>query len=365
VVRFSNGGLSMTRRTPLYELHVGLGAKMVDFAGWEMPLHYGSQLDEHHAVRRHVGLFDVSHMTIVDVSGARSLDFLQRLVANDVARLEAPGQALYGVLLNPAGGVIDDLIVYRRDADFRLVVNAATGEKVLNWLAGNNEEAVNILERDLAMLAIQGPAAVEMYQSLPDSLEVRGLKAFTAAVRGEEMIARTGYTGEDGLEIMAPGDRARQLWLELIGSGAQPAGLGARDTLRLEAGLNLYGQDMDDETSPLVSNLAWTIAWEPSGRNFIGRQALEDERARGIAERLTGIVLEDKGVIRRGCRVVTAAGDGHVTSGIFSPTLGYSIGLARVPKGAKGPCEVEMRGRLKQARIVRPPFVRNGLQVFE
>jgi aminomethyltransferase len=355
----------MARRTPLYELHVGLGAKMVDFAGWEMPLHYGSQLDEHHAVRRHVGVFDVSHMTIVDVGGAGSLEFLQRLVANDAGRLEAPGQALYGVLLNQTGGVIDDLIVYRLDDGFRLVVNAATREKVLAWLKGNNVESVTLQERDLAMLAIQGPAAVEAYQSLPDSLEVQGLKAFTALVRGDEMIARTGYTGEDGLEVMAPGDRARQLWRGLVGSGAQPAGLGARDTLRLEAGLNLYGQDMDDDTSPLVSNLAWTIAWEPAGRSFIGRQALEEERGRGVAEKLTGIVLEDKGVIRRGCRVVTADGDGHVTSGIFSPTLGYSIGLARVPRGAKGACEVEMRGRLKQARIVRPPFVRHGLQVFE
>ncbi|NIP13761.1 MAG: glycine cleavage system aminomethyltransferase GcvT [Pseudomonadales bacterium] len=355
----------MARRTPLYELHVELGAKMVDFAGWEMPLHYGSQLDEHHAVRRHRGIFDVSHMTIVDVSGAGCLDFLQRVIANDAGRLDAPGQALYGVLLNEAGGVIDDLIVYRRDDDFRLVVNAATREKVLAWLARNNTEAVSLEERDLAMLAIQGPAAVKAYQALPGGADVARLKPFTAAVHGEEMAARTGYTGEDGLEIMAPGDRARQLWRDLVGSGAQPAGLGARDTLRLEAGLNLYGQDMDEETSPLVSNLAWTIAWEPPGRNFIGRQALEGERARGIAEKLTGIVLEDKGVIRRGCRVVTAAGDGQVTSGIFSPTLGYSIGLARVPRGAKGACEVEMRGRLKKARIVRPPFVRHGLQVFE
>ncbi len=338
---------------------------MVDFAGWEMPLHYGSQIDEHHAVRRQAGVFDVSHMTIVDVAGAGSLDFLRRVVANDPGRLEGPGQASYGVLLNPNGGVIDDLIVYRRDDDFRLVVNAATREKVLAWLAANNEESVSLEERDLAMLAVQGPAAIETYRSLPDSHEVAGLSSFTALVRGEEMIARTGYTGEDGLEIMAPGERARQLWSDLVAAGAQPAGLGARDTLRLEAGLNLYGQDMDEETSPLVSALAWTIAWEPTERQFIGRQALEEERARGVAEKLTGVVLEDKGVMRRGCRVVTAAGDGLVTSGIFSPTLGYSIGLARVPRGAKGACEVEMRGRLKRARIVRPPFVRHGLQVFE
>ena len=355
----------MARRTPLHELHIGHGAKMVDFAGWDMPLHYGSQLDEHHAVRRHVGVFDVSHMTIVDVAGAGSLDFLRRLVANDVGKLGAAGEALYGVLLNRSGGVIDDLIVYRREDDFRLVVNAATRDKVLDWLASNNEEAVSLEEQNLAMLAIQGPAALETYRALPDSHDVDGLSPFTALVRGEEMIARTGYTGEDGLEIMASGDRVCQLWSDLVASGAQPAGLGARDTLRLEAGLNLYGQDMDEDTSPLVSNLAWTIAWEPLGRNFIGRQALEDERARGIAEKLTGIVLEDKGVIRRGCRVLTPAGDGWVTSGIFSPTLGYSIGLARVPRGAKGACEVEMRGRLKQARFVRPPFVRHGLQVFE
>lgn len=355
----------MAKRTPLYEWHVEHGAKLVDFAGWEMPLHYGSQLAEHHVVRQHCGMFDVSHMTVVDVNGPGSRGYLRRLVANDVGKLEMRGDALYGVMLNESGGVIDDLIVYRRDDGFRLVVNAATRSKVLEWLHAHNVEEVNLIEQDLAMIALQGPEALSVFQSVVPSSGIDALPAFSSVEQGEMMIAHTGYTGEDGVEVLLPGESACRLWKDLAAAGAQPAGLGARDTLRLEAGLNLYGQDMDESVSPLLSNLGWTVSWQPEDRNFIGREALRAERALGLVAKLTGVVLETKGVIRSGQRVVTQCGDGSVTSGIFSPTLGYSIALARLPRKAKGACEVEIRGNLLPARIVRPPFVRRGKQVFE
>ena len=355
----------MAKRTPLFELHVEHGAKLVDFAGWKMPLHYGSQLAEHHAVRNSAGMFDVSHMTVVDVSGPGSLAYLRRLVANDVAKLERPGAALYGVLLNESGGVIDDLIVYRRDGGFRTIVNAATRIKVLEWLSANNAEEVVLMEQDLAMIALQGPQALALAKSVVAVPGLDELPVFNAVQQGEMMIAHTGYTGEDGVEFLLPGGAACTLWKDLAAASVQPAGLGARDTLRVEAGLNLYGQDMDETVSPLVSNLGWTVSWKPEDRRFIGREALQRERDQGVAAKLTGIVLESKGVIRAGQRVVTELGAGAVTSGIFSPTLGYSIGLARIPRKAVGSCEVEVRGRLLPARIVKPPFVRRGKQVFE
>jgi len=353
------------RRTPLYQAHLASGGKMVDFAGWEMPLHYGSQISEHHAVRQRAGMFDVSHMTVVDVRGDGSEQFLRRVVANDVARLEQAGKALYGVLLNDSGGVIDDLIVYRREDGFRLVTNAATRSRVLAWLGRCNDEGVAITERDLAMLAVQGPRALALFGTVAGWSDAGGLGAFCALERDGWMVARTGYTGEDGVEVMLPGADAIELWKSLEQAGVQPAGLGARDTLRLEAGLNLYGQDMDETTNPLISNLGWTIAWQPEERRFIGREALAAARAAGPAEKLTGLVLEQRGVLRHGQPVVTAAGEGVVTSGIFSPTLGYSIALARVPKLAVGACEVEIRGRRLPARIVKAPFVRNGRRVFD
>jgi aminomethyltransferase len=355
----------MARRTALYERHVEQGAKLVDFAGWEMPLHYGSQIEEHHVVRRHCGIFDVSHMTIVDVHGPGSLAYLRRLVANDVAKLDTAGEALYGVLLNDAGGVIDDLIVYKRNDGFRAVVNAATRNKVLEWFSAHNAEEVSLVEQDLAMLAVQGPQALPLFGSLVAVDGLESLPAFSAIERNEMMIARTGYTGEDGVEVMLPGGAAIALWDDLLTLGVQPAGLGARDTLRLEAGLNLYGQDMDESVSPLQSNLGWTVSWQPEEREFIGRQALQAERDAGVPCKLTGVVLETKGVIRSGQRVLTDLGDGTVTSGIFSPTLGYSIALARLPRKASGACQVEVRGKLLPARIVKPPFVRHGKQVFK
>lgn len=352
----------MGRRTPLFAAHQRHGAKLVDFAGWEMPLHYGSQLAEHHAVRGGVGMFDVSHMTIVDVFGDRRLEYLRRLVANDVAKLDAAGAALYGVLLNDEAGIIDDLIVYRGDRHYRLVVNAATRDGVWSWLQSHNLEQVTLVEQEQAMLAVQGPQAVDCFVrttgcGVPD-------RPFAARSHGDWLVARTGYTGEDGVEVMLPADAAEALWDELASAGAVPAGLGARDTLRLEAGLNLYGQDMDAQTSPLVSNLAWTVAWDPPEREFVGRAALAAERAAGPVHKLTGVVMQAKGVMRHGQTIHTDAGVGVLTSGIFSPTLGHSIALARLPRAAKGDCEVELRGKRLPARIVRPPFVRHGERVY-
>ncbi len=355
----------MSKKTPLYDLHVAAGGKLVDFAGWDMPLNYGSQIAEHKQVRGHAGMFDVSHMTVVDVAGDGARDFLRRVVANDVDKLEGAGRALYGALLNAAGGVIDDLIVYRRLTDFRCVVNAATRDKVLGWFAEQNDLGVEITERDLAMLAVQGPQALAIAGRVLGLADLAEIEPFAFREHGERMIARTGYTGEDGVELILPGAEACELWEAFVAAGALPAGLGARDTLRLEAGLNLYGQDMDETTSPLISNLAWTVAFEPAEREFIGRGALEAERQAGPKARLTGLVLEDKGVLRHGQSVHTAVGDGQITSGIFSPTLGYSIALARVPAGAKGACEVDVRGKRKPARLVRPPFVRHGQRVHK
>ena len=353
------------RRTPLLECHVAAGARMVPFAGWEMPLHYGSQLTEHHAVRGSAGMFDVSHMAIIDLAGEGCRAFLQRLIANDVDRLQAPGKALYSVMLNETGGVIDDLIVYRRPAGYRVVSNAGTRSRVLAWLAAQNVERVEIVERDLAMIALQGPRALERFDAVRGWGNLAALAPFTAEERGDWMVARTGYTGEDGIEVMLPGADAVALWQDLAAAGVTPVGLGARDTLRLEAGLNLYGQDMDEATSPLVANLGWTIAWSPQTRAFVGRPALEALRTAGVQARLTGLVMEARGVLRHGQSVQTSAGPGIITSGIFSPTLGYSIALARLPKQAAGECQVEIRGKLLAARIVKPPFVRKGTKVFE
>ncbi|MGD8416139.1 MAG: glycine cleavage system aminomethyltransferase GcvT [Pseudomonadales bacterium] len=353
----------MSRETALHATHVAAGARMVDFAGWDMPLNYGSQIEEHNAVRSGAGMFDVSHMTVIDLPDDSARPFLRRLVANDVDKLDTPGKALYGVLLNDAGGVVDDLIVYRRASGYRTVVNAGTREKVLDWFAGHNDEGTAIHERDLAMIAVQGPDAVARFEAVRGEEGAAGLAPFSMLESGEVMIARTGYTGEDGVEVILPGDEAVALWEALAAAGVVPAGLAARDTLRLEAGLNLYGQDMDETTSPLVSNLAWTVDW--GERAFIGRAALEAEKAAGVAEKLTGLVMTAKGVLRHGQKVISADGDGVITSGVFSPTLGYAVALARIPRTARGMAEVEIRGRRAPVAIVRPPFVRNGKRVYK
>jgi aminomethyltransferase len=357
----------MTRKTPLFDQHVAAGARIVDFGGWDMPLHYGSQKEEHHAVRQHAGVFDVSHMTVVDLSGDRVGEFLRRLLANDVARLTESGKALYTCMVNEQGGVIDDLIVYFiDDTHYRLVVNAATREKDLAWIRKQAEAfGVKVSDRaELAMLAVQGPKARELAAPCIDA-EFREaaleLKPFHGMYAGEWFVARTGYTGEDGWEIVLPAADAAKLWDRLLAAGVRPCGLGARDTLRLEAAMNLYGNDMDEEISPLEAGLGWTVAWEPADREFIGRAALENLRDDGGARRFVGLLLEDKGVLRDHQRVVVdGVGEGEITSGGFSPTIGRSIALARLPAGDYDRAQVDIRGKLLNVRIVKTPFVRNG-----
>jgi aminomethyltransferase len=352
-------------RTPLYDAHVAAGARMVDFTGWEMPINYGSQIDEHHHVRTDAGMFDVSHMTVVDIRGPQARDFLSNLLANDVGRLQQAGKALYSCMLNKEGGVIDDLITYFMDEEwFRMVVNAATHDKDLDWLERQSSAFdIRITEQpELAMIAVQGPRAREKVLSLmpeADAAAAGALKPFTAATLCGWFIARTGYTGEDGFEITLAPDDAETLWNQLLAAGVSPCGLGSRDTLRLEAGMNLYGQDMDEDVSPLESGLAWTVAMKDD-RRFIGKAALLAQKSRGIERKLAGLILEDRGVLRSHQKVITGAGNGETTSGGFSPTLQKAIAFARIPANADGHCEVEIRGRRLSARIVQPPFVRNG-----
>jgi aminomethyltransferase len=356
----------MGSKTPLYDKHVESGARIVDFGGWDMPLHYGSQKEEHHAVRGNAGVFDVSHMTIVDLKGDRVREFLRYLVANDVDRLQESGKALYTCMLNEDGGVIDDLIIYfMTDEWFRMVVNAATREKDLAWIRQQASSFdVSVKERaELAMIAVQGPNARELAAPCidPDYRDVAlALKIFTGTEAGELFVARTGYTGEDGWEIVMPAELAPKLWDRLLAAGVAPCGLGARDTLRLEAAMNLYGSDMDETISPLEAGLSWTVAWDPADRDFIGREALERQRD-GATRRFVGLLLEDKGVLRNHQRVVVeGVGEGEITSGGFSPTIGRSIALARLPAGDYDQAQVEVRGKLLDVRIVKTPFVRNG-----
>ncbi|MGQ9427175.1 glycine cleavage system aminomethyltransferase GcvT [Gilvimarinus sp. F26214L] len=357
----------MGQHTELYEQHRALSAKLVDFSGWDMPLHYGSQIQEHRVVRSGAGVFDVSHMAIVDVTGPGARDYLRKLLANDVDKLAGvEGKALYTAMLNEAGGVIDDLIVYRFDDWYRTVVNCGTRDRDLAWM---QEQAkgfdVTISERnELSMLAVQGPQALtKVFEVLPQFAEdLRQLKPFQASLQGDWFFSRTGYTGEDGLEIIMPDAEVVGFWETLINAGVEPCGLGARDTLRLEAGLNLYGHEMNESVSPLVANMGWTIAWEPADRDFIGRTALESERAAGVGEKLVGLVLRDKGVLRaeQVVRIPGSDATGVITSGTFSPTLGLSIALARVPSDVGGRCLVEVRRKELEVDVVKPCFVRNG-----
>ncbi|MDF7759355.1 glycine cleavage system aminomethyltransferase GcvT [Kosakonia cowanii] len=363
----------MAQQTPLFEQHTQCGARMVDFHGWMMPLHYGSQLDEHHAVRSDAGMFDVSHMTIVDLKGSRTREFLRYLLANDVAKLTKPGKALYSGMLNASGGVIDDLIVYYFTEDFfRLVVNSATREKDLSWISQHAEPyAIDITVRDdLSLIAVQGPHAQERAASLFTDAQraaVAGMKPFFGVEAGDLFIATTGYTGEAGYEIALPNEKAADFWQGLLKAGVKPCGLGARDTLRLEAGMNLYGQEMDEGVSPLAANMGWTIAWEPQDRDFIGRAALEQQREKGT-EQLVGLVMTEKGVLRNELPVHFTDAQGNVqkgviTSGTFSPTLGYSIALARVPAGIGETAVVQIRNREMPVNVTKPVFVRAGKAV--
>ncbi len=354
------------KRTALYSAHLAAGARMVDFAGWEMPVNYGSQIEEHHAVRRDAGMFDVSHMLGLDLSGAGATDFLRGLLANDVARLKTPGKALYSCMLNEAGGVIDDLIVYRMsEAEYRIVVNAGTADKDVAWMrqriAASSANVTLEARRDLAMIAVQGPNALaRAAQAIPELNTASGIPAPFSAVRlGDLFVGRTGYTGEDGIEVAVPAARAAAMWDALLAAGVRPCGLGARDTLRLEAGMNLYGQDMDEQVCPLDAGLAWTVDLRDEGRSFVGRAALE---IHAEAKAFLGLILEDKGVLRAHMKVATARGEGETTSGSFSPSLEKSIAFARLPAGTEAgeAVQVEVRGKALAARTVKLPFVRNG-----
>ena len=367
---FPQGARAMTEKTVLNDTHRASGARMVDFGGWDMPINYGSQIEEHHAVRRDAGMFDVSHMTVVDLHGPRTREFLRHLLANSVDKLKAQGKALYSCMLNEQGGVIDDLIVYFFDeAHFRLVVNAATRAKDLAWIEQQARAFdVEVKERpDFAMIAVQGPNARAKVIGLlheVDRPRIEKLGRFAAAAaQGPHgmplFIARTGYTGEDGFEIIVPVEHAVALWQALAHAGVKPAGLGARDTLRLEAGMNLYGQDMDETVSPWEANLGWTIALD-EGRDFIGRKALETQKAAGVPRVMVGLVLDEKGVLRHGQKVLTANGEGEILSGSFAPTLDKAVAFARIPAGDPGEVRVDIRGREVPVRVVKYPFVRDG-----
>jgi aminomethyltransferase len=358
----TNPETTMPNRLPLFAVHTALGAKMTYFGGWEMPLHYGSQLDEHHKVRRDAGMFDVSHLLRLDIEGWEARDFLRYLLANDVARL-SPGEGLHSCMLNKAGGILDDAIVYDLGkAGYRLVLNAATRDKDLAWI---REKArgfkVNFEERsELVLIAIQGPQAINRLEAVIDA-SVHDLGVLQHRQIRDLFISRLSFSGEDGVEVILPAAEAAAFWNTLLQAGVRPCGLGARDTLRLEAGLNLYGSEMDETTSPLVCGLAKTVAWQPADRDFSGRTALEKQRRDGVRQTLVGLVLAGRGVLRAQQRVITTSGaTGMITSGTFSPTLERAIGLARVPIDIGEYCEVDIRHKYCPARVVKPPFVRHG-----
>lgn len=359
--------------TPLHAAHIALGAKMTDFGGYDMPVNYGSQIQEHHAVRSRAGLFDVSHMGVIELSGAQATDFLRYALANDVARLKNPGAGQYSLLLNANGGVVDDLILYRRKSDqYILVVNCANKAKDFRVLEDRARDfSVKLVERpDMGILALQGPQSTEILGLLGEGgwAQAGHLQRFHMTSLDRCHVARTGYTGEDGFEIICPVSQLEKLWSDLLARGAEPTGLGARDTLRLEAGYCLWGHEMNEQISPWQANLGWTIHMADANRNFVGRAALEKQKSEGVPNQLFGLVLEGKGVIRDGMKVFCAAGEGLVTSGTWSPTLQKSIALARLPAGVRAGDEVsiDMRGKPAPARVTAPAFVAHGtpLQAF-
>lgn len=357
----------MIAKTPLHATHLACGAKMVDFHGWDMPLHYGSQLNEHHFVRQDAGMFDVSHMTIVDVLGAGGRQFLRKLLTNDVDQLEHNGKALYSCMCNEHGGIIDDLIVYQRASDnYRIVLNSATRQQDIAWIRAKSEGfSVGLQERpELAMIAVQGPAAIEKTFSILSPAQIDAISTLTnfeCVDVDNWFFARTGYTGEDGFEIIVPQESIASLWNDLIQAGVKPCGLAARDTLRLEAGMLLYGQDMDETTTPLESGLAWTVKWEPEDRGFIGMGALFTQKQLGIQHKMVGLTLLDKGIMRHGQKVIIeGCTDGIITSGSYSPTLENSIALARVPMKTGEQVLVDIRGKLIPAKVGKPRFIKHG-----
>ncbi len=360
-------GSTTGKKTDFYQNHIDANAKIVDFGGWDMPLNYGSQIEEHHAVRNDAGMFDVSHMTTVEVTGEEAKPYLQTLLANDVDKLQSSGKALYSGMLNEKGGVIDDLIVYFiNNEHYRVVVNASTREKDLAWMSEQSKNFKVTVEEnnDFAMIAVQGPNAIAKTNQVLSTIQqdaVKEMSVFFAVDTEGYFIARTGYTGEDGYEIMVPSNEACDFWNKLMQAGVKPCGLAARDTLRLEAGMNLYGNEMDESVSPLEANMAWTIDWKNEARDFIGKSALLAQKESGVKNKLVGLVLEGKGVIRSHMKVVVDGETvGETTSGTMSPTLKQSIGVARVPKTIGESVMLEIRGKLVPAKVVKPSFVRNG-----
>jgi aminomethyltransferase len=360
----------MEKSTPLYQKHLGMGAMMVPFAGWLMPLHYGSQLEEHHFVRNEVGVFDVSHMLAIDIQGPDATVYLRYLLANDVIKLKQAGKALYSCILNPQAGIIDDLIVYRLGENtYRCVVNAGTAVKDEEWMRRQSESyRVTITPRhDLSLLAVQGPQTFKKLAGILPFATVNALESlspFHFLTEKDSMIAKTGYTGETGVEIMLPHDQVVDLWERLISQGVRPIGLGARDSLRLEAGLNLYGQDMDETVSPDESNLSWTIDLKDPERHFIGLDALLAKRQQGVTKQLVGVMLLEKGVCRPHMLIHVKKDQewlqGILTSGSYSPTLNVGIGLARIPIGNFQVAQIEIRGKQTPAKLIKLPFYRHS-----
>jgi len=377
------------QRTPFYQSHIDSEGKLVDFSGWELPIHYGSQIEEHEAVRTDAGMFDVSHMVVTDIKGTDTKAWLQKLLANDVNKLTTAGKALYSGMLNEQGGVIDDLIVYLMNAEeteYRIVSNAATRDKDLAQFDKVAEGFnIEITERpELAMLAVQGPNAIaKLAQAKPSWADtLAALKPFVGAdltdIEGTDwFVARTGYTGEDGVEVIMHADDAPAFFEQLKANGIKPAGLGARDTLRMEAGMNLYGHDMDENVSPYECNMGWTLALKDD-RAFVGREALVSKRKQSkedsTAMKQVGLLLTTRGVLREGMTVTINQGTdneqtGIITSGTFSPSLKNSIAIARVPASLSEDdrVQVDLRGKGKfvDVRVLKLPFVRNGKQQFD
>ncbi|MDB4969573.1 MAG: glycine cleavage system protein [Myxococcales bacterium] len=353
------------KQTPLYGRHQALGAKVIDFGGWAMPVQYSGILDEHRAVRESAGIFDVSHMGEVWFRGPRAAEAVQRLVTNDVGKL-ADGGAMYSCACRPSGGIVDDLIVYRAAADdFLIVVNASNIDKDFGWFrdqTGSLCEIVNLSD-ETGLLAVQGPRAVALVQSISDR-PVAELRAFTyreALVGGvKTQVARTGYTGEDGFELFAPANEVAKLWDAVLDAGAgdcKPIGLGARDTLRLEARLSLYGNDIDEEHTPHEAGLTWVV----KGKGFLGEEALAKQKAEGLKRKLVGFVMKERGTARHGYNIVgeDGAAIGVVTSGSLGPTVGVNIGLGYVPTALAQPgtrLQIDCRGKSAAAEVVSGPF---------
>ena len=349
-------------KTALNNAHIELGAKMVNFSHWEMPISYTSLIEEHHAVRNTAGIFDVSHMSVFDFKGGDQVAFFEKIFANDIKKISNEDKAIYGALLNEEGGILDDLIIYHANEKFRLVSNCSTREQNRQWYEKHAVEfGVEVVERsDMGILAIQGPDALSKILSIDGiNPQVNNLQSFGCMFDGDKLYARTGYTGEDGLEIIVPSVDINQFWDQALRLGCTPIGLGARDTLRLEAGLNLYGNDMTIENHPYESNLGWTIDMTDENRQFIGKQALLSID-QSKSQKIVGIILRDKGVLRSGYEVIHDEGKGVVLSGSYSPTLQSSIGLARVDQGYKKDGKVMIRNKMLNIDFVSPRFIERG-----